>query len=190
MSKKDEEKKEEPVIKGEIKKKLKPVVFVQGKYSYNKENTSQQLMLLKAMKKTQDPQKLKELIGVKTAAEVYRTLDKISMRKEYHDALLRNGISFDFIVSNVKGEIETAEKSSDRLNGLKMLLQSLGMDKYEETAIGSAGWEEALAQIKEQKQQKGEEIELPEYEVDYPEIPEGVKEKREKNIEITSELYD
>jgi len=183
------EKIEEP-IKKEVKRKLKPVVFVQGKYSYNKEDTSQQLILLKAMKKTQDPQKLKNLIGVRTVAEVYRTLDKISMRKEYHDALVRNGVSFDYIVSNVKGEIESAEKSSDRLNGLKMFLQSLGMDKYEETAIGGAGWEEALAQVKEEKKEKGEKIKLPKYEVEYPEIPESVKEKKGKNIKVTSELYD
>src|SRR3990167_7065815 len=37
---------------------LKPVIFVQGKYGYNAENTTQQIMLLKALRLTQDPKKL------------------------------------------------------------------------------------------------------------------------------------
>ncbi len=34
--------------------KLKPVVFVQGKYAYNGDNKTQQIMLLKALQITQD----------------------------------------------------------------------------------------------------------------------------------------
>jgi len=45
------------------------------------------MLLLKALKVTQDPTELKKMIGVKTVAEVYRTLDKLSLRKEYHKAL-------------------------------------------------------------------------------------------------------
>jgi len=77
------------------KKPLKPVIFVQGKYAYNDQNTTQQIMLLKALKVTQDPKKLQQLIGVKTVADVYRTLDKIAMRTDYLAALAENGITFD-----------------------------------------------------------------------------------------------
>jgi hypothetical protein len=124
--------------------KLKPVVFVQGEYAYSSQNTAQQLMLLKALRVTQDPKKLRELIGVKTVADVYRTLDKITMRKEYHAALAKAGVTFDYIVTNIKDEIDNAEKAADRLAGLGMILKSIGLASYDETALGGGGWEDAL----------------------------------------------
>ena len=172
-------------------KKLKPVVFVQGRYDFNNQNTTQQIMLLNALKVTQDPKKLKELIGVKTVAEVYRTLDKIAMRKEYHAALAKNGITFDYIVENVKSEIDHAEKSSDRLAGLNMLLKSIGLDKYEETAIGGGSWEEALLAIKREKDEKGEKkTTIVEYEVVEPPMPEHIRVAKEKANKEATGLYE
>jgi len=172
-------------------KKLKPVVFIQGRYGWNNQNTTQQIMLLHALKITQDPKKLKEMIGVRTVAEVYRTLDKIAMRKEYHAALAENGITFDYIVKNVKDEIDNADKSSDRLNGLNMLLKSIGLDKYEETAIGGGSWEEALLAINRKKEKEGEkETTIVEYEVIEPKIPEHIRKAKEKANEEAKGLYD
>lgn len=170
--------------------KLKPVVFIQGRYPFNNQNTTQQIMLLNALKTTQDPKKLKEIIGVRTVAEVYRTLDKIAMRKEYHAALAENGITFDYIVKNVKDEIDNADKSSDRLNGLNMLLKSIGLDKYEETAIGGGSWEEALLAINKEKDKKGEEATIVEYEVIEPKMPENIRIAKEKANEEAKGLYD
>lgn len=171
--------------------KLKPIVFVQGRYGWNHQNTTQQIMLLNALKITQDPKKLKELIGVKTVAEVYRTLDKIAMRKEYHSALAENGITFDYIVKNVKSEIDHAEKSSDRLAGLNMLLKSIGLDKYEETAIGGGSWEEALLAIKREKDKEGIPKTVPaEYEVTEPKMPEHIRIAKEKSNKEAMGLYD
>jgi|6_EtaG_2_1085325.scaffolds.fasta_scaffold00424_12 hypothetical protein len=174
------------------KPKLKPVVFVQGRYAYNRQNTVQQIMLLKALKVTQDPKKLRDLIGVKTVAEVHRTLDKIAMRKEYHSALAENGITFDYIVSSIKEEIDGAEKSSDRLAGLKMLLQSVGMDKYAETIIGGGGWEDIVNKINEETVKKDEKdkAKIVEYEVVEPEIPESVKKAKKQALVESSEIYD
>ena len=45
----------------EIINKLKPVVFVKGEYGYTAQNTTQQIMLLRALKITQDPKKLREI---------------------------------------------------------------------------------------------------------------------------------
>jgi len=170
---------------------LKPVVFVQGKYAYNRQDTSQQIMLLKALKITQNPNKLRELIGVRTVAEVYRTLDKIAMRKEYHKSLADKGITFDYIVDNLKKEIDTAEKSSDRLNGINMLLKSIGLDKYEESAINSGNWEDALAKLKEERGEgviKKEAVK--EYEVVIPQMPEHVKKAKEEQNAINKKLYE
>jgi len=175
-----------------MKNKLKPVVFVQGEYAYNAQDTSKQIMLLKALKVTQDPNKLRELIGVRAVADVYRTLDKIAMRKEYHSALARLGISFDYIVKNIKSEIDGGEKASDRLTALKMLLQSLGMDKYDETAIGGGGWEDVLQELREKKEKNGKEDQpsLKEYKVEVPEMPESVKKAKEEANKDSKELYD
>lgn len=169
--------------------KLKPVVFVQGKYAYNQQNTTQQITLLKALRITQDPKKLRELIGVKTVAEVYRTLDKIAMRKEYHAALVKHGVTFDYVVKNIKHEIDTAKKTSDRLAGLKMILQSIGMDKYVETAIAGGGWEEILDKINQESKEEKEKPKIVEYEVVEPEIPKSVKEAKEKSLEESKKLY-
>ena len=171
--------------------KLKPVVFVQGRYGYNNQNTTQQIMLLKALTITQDPKKLKELIGVRTVAEVFRTLDKIAMRKEYHSALAAKGITFEYIVDKIKTEIETADKASDRLEGTKILLKSIGMDKYEETAIGGGSWEDALLQIKKVEEESGQKKIPPViYEVAEPVMPENIRLAKEKANKESKVLYE
>lgn len=170
--------------------KLKPVVFVQGKYAYNNQNTAQQILLLKALKITQDPKKLKEMIGVKTVADVMRTLDKIVMRKEYHSALAKLGITFDYVAKGIKKEIDTAEKSSDRLAGLNMLLKSIGLDKYDDTSIGGGTWEDALLKIRQEEEEEGIVKEISEYKVIEPEMPEAIRLAKEKANMETKKLYD
>jgi hypothetical protein len=171
--------------------KDKPVIFVQGKYAYNAQNTTQQIMLLKALHITQDPKKLKELIGVKTVAEVYRTLDKIAMRKEYHNALAKEGITFEYVVKGIKSEIDNADKSADRLAGLNMILKSIGLDKYEETAIGGGGWEETLLKLTSTTEGKEpDKIKIAEYEVVEPEMPEHIRLAKEKANKETKGLYE
>ena len=171
--------------------KLKPVVFVQGRYGYNNQNTTQQIMLLKALTITQDPKKLRELIGVKTVAEVFRTLDEIAMRKEYHSALAKKGITFEYIVDKIKNEIENADKASDRLEGTKILLKSIGLDKYEETAIGGGSWEEALLQIKKEEEETGKKKIAPVvYDVVEPLMPENIRIAKEKANKESKGLYE
>jgi len=172
-----------------MNKKLKPVVFVQGRYNWNNQNTTQQIMLLNALKITQDPKKLKELIGVRTVAEVYRTLDKIAMRKEYHSALAKNNLTFDYVVQGIKKEIDGAEKSSDRLKALNMILKSIGLDKYEETSTGGGSWEDALLKLKAKNEDK-KETDIVEYEVIEPPMPENVRIAKEKANQESRQIYD
>ena len=175
----------------DITNKLKPVVFVKGKYGYTDQNTTQQIMLLKALKITQDPNKLRQIIGVKTVADVYRTLDKIAMRKEYHSALAKLGITFEYVVENIKGVIDNANKDSDKLAGINMLLKSIGLDKYEETAIGGGSWEDALLKIKNDEKEEGESIlESVEYEVVEPKMPEHIRLAKEKANKEGKSLYE
>lgn len=167
---------------------LKPVIFVQGNYAFNGQNTTQQILLLKAMQITKDPNRLRELIGVKTVADVYRTLDKIAMRKEYHSALAKAGITFDYVVNGIKGVVDNAEKDSDRLNGLNMILKSIGLDKYEETAIGGGGWEDALLKINGDKKEITSKV--IEYEIVEPKMPEHIRIAKEKANAESKGLYE
>ncbi len=174
--------------------KLKPVVFTTNKYTSGSQNTTQQMFLLKALQITQDPKKLREMIGVKTVAEVYRTLDKLSMRKEYHEALSRSGISFDYIVKGLKGIADGGEKDGDRLKAFQTLLKSVGMESYQETEGGTGGsWEEVLLEkIESSKLTDGKETtdEVPEYEVMIPEVPESVKQQRTDEKDVLSSIYE
>ena len=179
--------------------RLKPIVFSENKYVSGSQNTTQQMLLLKALQVTQDPQKLRQMIHVKTVAEVYRTLDKLSMRKEYHEALARSGISFDYIVGGLKDIAEAGEKDGDRLKAYQTLLKSVGMDTYKESDGGSSGtWEEVLlekieaAKAEEEKEEDVAALPAPvaEYKVNVPEVPESVKAMREEEDEMLSSIYD
>jgi len=183
--------------------KLKPLVFTNHPSPRFRQNTTQQILLLKAMQVTQDPNKLRQMIGVKTVADVWRTLDKMSMRKEYHKALGKHGISFDYIVAKMKGLVEVG---SDKVSlaALQTLLKSVGMEKYEgEAGVGTGSWEEALlAKLEKEKEQKqlapgtmveGEVVEeaaVPEYEVEIPEVPDSIKAQRVEEDETTRSIYD
>lgn len=184
-----------------MNKKYKPITFVNGKIGPHRNNLGQQLMLLKAMSITQDPKKLKQMIGVKTVAEVFRTLDKIALRKEYHQALIKHGIDFNYIVSGLKN---LGDNANDRikLNAFQTLLKSLGMEKYDVTDEGGSNdWEETLLKSIEEKKEKNvldadfspkivhEEEDIEEYEAFQPEMPGAVKKLKEADDKLGAELY-
>jgi len=176
--------------------KLKPVTFISGKCQRHNQNTTQQIMLLNALKITQDPKKLRQMIGVKSVADVYRTLDKMAMRKEYHEALSRAGISFDYLVTKTKEEIDRGDgKASDRINALKMLFKSLGMEKYEQEGTPGGNWEDMLIKASEKQNEPknllgGAERVDTEYLVKQPKVPESVKKIKEREKKIGKSLYD
>lgn len=177
-------------------RKLKPVVYTTNSHGSGAQNTTQQILLLKAMKITQDPKKLREMIGVKTVAQVYRTLDKLALRREYHDALARYGIDFDYIVKGLKDTELNAKKPSDKIKIFQLFLKSMGLDDYKEGDGTSSGtWEEQLLKAVEQEKQKKEQLtegsnSVNEYDVATPQIPERVKKAREEEHEMTKTLYD
>jgi hypothetical protein len=184
------------------KKKLKPVVYTTSYYQKGAPDKIKQNLLLQAMKVTSDPKKLKEMIGVRTVAEVYRTLDKLSIRKEFHEALARNGVSLDYIVKGIKGVADTAEKDGDKIKAFNALLKSIGMDKYEAVDDSGGGtWEDALLKaIESEKKEKDDlvrkgllqsgEDDGDEYGVVKPEVPERIKTMQEEEEELTSNIYD
>ena len=181
------------------KKRLKPIIFTSSRYQVGAPQNIQQMILLKAMQVTSDPKKLREMMGVKSVAEVYRTLDKLSMRKEYHDSLARAGLSFDFIVGGIKKIAESGKSDKDRLSALTTLLKSLGLDKYDDDSKAGGSWEDELLRVienaKDKKAIEGSkedgEIDLDaDYEVIQPEVPESIKKLQEEEEELVRGIYD
>lgn len=172
-----------------MKTKLKPVVFVKGEYSYHRNNVHQQNLLLKALQVTTDPKKLKEMAGLKTMAEVYRTLDKLAIRKEYHEALVRNGIDLDTIIRGIKEVCDGFfTPPVVKLKGYQVLLKSLGLHEYKESESESGKtWEDV---IKERSEKNEKPLELGEYKVDIPETPEREKKRQEREQAMGKSLYE
>lgn len=173
------------------KEKLRPVTFIKGEYNYSRQNDFQQNLLLKAMQVTQDPKKLMKIAGLKTVAEVYRTLDKLAMRREYHEAMARGGISLDSIIMGIKDICEgEGVKPATKLKGYQIFLKSLGLDEYKETPDeAKQGWEDLVRDVVE----KGE---LPDggaqgdYDVIVPETPKEEAAKRAEEDEIGKSIYE
>lgn len=176
--------------------KLKPVTFVKYRYSYHRNNNFQQNLLLKALQVTSNPNELRKMAGLRTVADVYRTLDKLALRKEYHEALARQGLSLDVIVEGIKNIISTTKQDKIKLAGYQTLLRSLGLDKYDKAEESTKSWEEILLQTEEEKrkqlgaaQDQHNSIDG-DYEVIVPATPENEKIKEEEELEAAKFLYE
>lgn len=176
------------------KTRLRPIVYTTSYFKRGYQNTTQQMLMLKALQITQDPEKLKVMMKMRNVAEVYRTIDKLAIRKEYHKALEDLGISFNYIASGIKGIADTGEKDADRLKAFQTLLKSVGLDKYDSESTGSSGtWEEELLKSIESTKNKEGVAQLPapiQYEVKQPVIPESARKAKEQEDEMTSSIYE
>lgn len=176
----------------EVKPKLKPVVFVKGQYQYYRDNKFQQNLLLKALQVTTDVNELRKMAGLKTVAEVYRTLDKMTIRKEYHEALARNGVDLDSIVNGIKNAIDLSWDQNTRLKGYQILLKSLGLAEYKDNVEqAKQTWEELVKQQIEDESKDKELLAEPEtYEVNVPEIPAAEQKRIAEEQEAGQKLYE
>lgn len=174
--------------------RLKPVVFVKGRYNFNREDKFKQNLLLKALQITTDPQKLKQMIGVKSVAEVFRTLDKLAIRKEYHAALFEHGLDLSTIVGGIKKIVQEGASEAIRLKGYQTLLKSLGLDRYDEDKDSRGeNWEDLIVKMSDAELlDKGEikKLAVVEYDVTIPETPKEEEEKRKREDEIGKSLYE
>jgi len=172
-----------------LSKKLKPVTFIKGGYNqYYSQNTFQQMLLLKAMSVSTNPNTWRKMAGLKTMAEVYRTLDKLSMRKAYHEALSINGVDFDFIISGIKNLASSGKNEGVKLEAFKTFLKSLGLDQYEDVG-GSSGttWEDLVMKANDKEKVM---IGSGDYDVVVPKIPKSIKTRRQEEIDIGKSLYE
>lgn len=198
----------------------KPVIFVQGDFEKYRKNDYAQYLLLKALKDgITDPNELRKIIGASRIADVYRNLDKLAIRKEYHQALVDNGIDFNFITRGIKELAEGGDTDKVKLASFQTLLKSIGLDKYEKQEEMSKGWEDELLEASKRNKERLQEIEdnkldgvdkkdssikiedhksdvkknnsieTEEYEVDVPIVPHDEKIKEEEERNFGKELY-
>lgn len=178
-------------------KRKKPVMFIgMGKPSFSKDfraNYFAQGLILKAMSEgITDPKELQKMAGLKTAADLYHTLDKLAIRKEYHAALDKNGLSLDKVVQGIKQLAETSEKDSVRLNAWLAVLKSLGVDRYQESTEASKPWEQLLIDAANKRLQEPSETQVMEaefYEVNEPKMPEEERSRREEEKRLSDDIY-
>jgi hypothetical protein len=176
--------------------KYKPLtIFITPGNQKQRSNVFQQNLLLKALQRTTDIKELRQVAQFHSDAEVYRTLDKLSIRKEYHEALGRNGLGLDTIVGGLKDLCVNADKDDTKLKAYQFLLKSIGLDKYEVDETPGKNWEELLLKINEREQ--AEHKKLPEftegkvlYEVDTPAIPPEVLARKEKDREMNESISE
>ncbi len=163
---------------------MKPVIFLSDKRQYYRQDNYVQNILLKALSQgITDPKELKKLAGLSKVADVYRSLDKLAIRKEYHNALVENGVDLNFLVSKLKGLVTTSKSDVVKLASLQTFLKSIGLEKYEKQEDTGKGWEEAILAISGSENNKNEdEVIKADYEVKTPIVPESelLRQKREK----------
>lgn len=175
--------------------KLKPVTFISGKYNfYHGHDNFKEMMLLKAMRMTSDPKILMKMTGLKSIADISRTFDKISMRKEYHRALNKHGMSFEWIARGLKADADNADKAADRIKAFQIILKSLGMDTYEDIPSDTGGWEDMVLKASEESRSSlpspsSDPIDI-EYDVVQPKIPKDMENMREKENKQGKSIYE
>lgn len=196
--------KEDPFIKNQDNiRPLKPSLVERSSVAggdsseYFNDTKVKEEALLKAMMASDDPKEWKRMVGLRTMAELYRTLDKLSIRKEYHKALSFNGIDFKKIAKKLNQLCFESDKEAIQLKGLTLLLKSLGLDRYETVTDNDQGWEEIIAEAsanidKKKNAIEGEEVSIDpdeDYEVNLPAVPEEVVKNQEDENKLARELY-
>lgn len=128
---------------------------------------------------------------MRSAAEVYRTLDKMQLRKEYHEALSGAGIDMPYIVAGLKNLVDNSTSDKIKLGGLQTILKSIGLEKYEKQEEDGKNWEELVLELSEEKSEENfiDTLKVDDYEVVAPPLPESVEKRQKEERDEADELY-
>ena len=176
--------------------KLKPVIFVGGvDRGYNSPKYLQQNLVLKMLPQADSLEELRRMTKIKSNAELIRTIDKLSIRQDYHRALADSGLSLDYIVKGLKDICDNSTSDKVKSNTLFGLLKSVGLEKYEAIEQGGGSWEDIMLKIIDKQEKAKEKSESDstvdgEYKVCQPEIPPEETERRRKNLEMEKSIYE
>lgn len=152
-------------------------------------NIRQQNLLLKGILLTSNFLDAGKYAGIKRTVDIYRTWDRLTLRKDFQQALAEEGVDMTFIVRGIKNQAETAALDSVRLEAYKTLLRSMGLERYTKDEETSAGWEDALVGYVN-KQEGLPMPKSPGYEVKLPEVPDSARRSREEDNVLGKELYE
>lgn len=166
---------------------LRPVIIDNATRIENRRDFLKEKLLAESMATTHDPKKLKEMIGARSVAEVHRVFNTMVYQKEFQGSLTKMGVDADTLTQTLK-EIITRPlgKDSDKIKAIQVVMQSQGIDKFQEDPNSTQNWQDLLLnKIEEEKnyiegEVAEEEIEL--YKVNVPELPEFMR-KRDVSIE-------
>lgn len=171
----------------------RPLIIFSGQNSSIKRvrpNYFKQNLLLKGLMLKPTLEGAMKYAGIKSAAEAYTILDRLAMRKEYHEALARYGVDFDFIVSGLKNLAQDAKVDGVKLNSFRLFLQSLGLATYEKEESGGKGWEELVARaITAEKEAATKQLPSTQYPVKVPEKPTFVRKNQQMEKDLAKNLY-
>ena len=133
----------------------KPVVFESANLGkkHKQDDLAQRLILKAISEGITDISDLKKIVGLRSATDVYRTMDKMALRKEYHQALGRAGIDFDYLVAGVKNICDNGSSDKVRLSAFQILLKSLGLDKYMDDGPSIKSWEDTIIELTDKNNQ-------------------------------------
>jgi len=155
-----------------------------------KDNTRQQNLLLKGMLLTSSFVSAANYAGIKRKVDLYRTWDRLTLRKDFHLALETEGVDMSFLVRGLKDQAENSLKDSVRLGAYQTFLKALGLDKYEVAEEKSQGWEEALKTLDKMPNPTLAAPKSAGYDVIIPKIPESAMEDLRKEEKLGKELYE
>ena len=171
--------------------KLMPITIFNSGATYYRDNRLKQDLLLRAMQLSYDPKIWMKMAGIRSVAELDRTLDRISIRKDYHQKMEKIGMDMEWLVKGLKGLCDTSKSDMVRLVGFKTILKSIGLEDYKDSEGGSSrSWEDILTQSIEDEKKNGKPQNLIEYEVKTPTIPEAEMKRIEMEKEIGKSLYE
>jgi hypothetical protein len=80
------------------------------------------------------------------------------------------------------------DKSSDRIAAAKVIIKSLGLDKYEDSSLSGGSWEDEILRIAGQGVEGVEPGQV--YDVVQPKVPESARKKREEQDDMGKSLYE
>lgn len=151
-----------------------------------------QNMLLSAMARgITDPKQLQKLAGLKKVSDVYLALDKLALRKEYHAALERAGISLDYVLTKLKSVLDSPNHETS-LKAVSLIIKSLGLERYDDNeSSGSQPWEDIILQQAERGETIDAEIvDDEDYEVKQPIMEPEISDRREALNQEYKEMYE
>lgn len=150
-------------------------------------------MILKALPHTDDLDDLKKVAQFHSKTQVLRTLDKLAIRKEFHEALEKYGLDIQSIVRELKEICMNSEREDTRLRGLQTVLRAVGLEKYEVAESVKNDWEELLLKIGESENKQlepGTKAKDIIYEVTEPAIPDSAKQQLQKDRTVGGSIYE